>query len=94
MTEFKEEILNNWQSIVELLAEVLDVSCVAITEHDNKYLKIVKTNKSDKNPFKDNMMPEMAGLYCESVIKSRKLLQIPNVKKIITGRTTHLRTMA
>lgn len=81
MTEFKEEILNNWQSIVELLAEVLDVSCVAITEHDNKYLKIVKTNKSDKNPFKDNMMPEMAGLYCESVIKSRKLLQIPNVKK-------------
>jgi diguanylate cyclase (GGDEF)-like protein/PAS domain S-box-containing protein len=81
MTEFKEEILNNWQSIVELLAEVLDVTCVAITEHDNKYLKIVKTNKSDKNPFKDNMMPEMAGLYCESVIKSRKLLQIPNVKK-------------
>ncbi len=81
MTEFKEEILNNWQSIVELLAKVLDVTCVAITEHDNKYLKIIKTNKSDKNPFKDNMMPEMAGLYCESVIKSRKLLQIPNVKK-------------
>jgi diguanylate cyclase (GGDEF)-like protein/PAS domain S-box-containing protein len=81
MTELKEEILNNWQNIVELLAKVLDVSCVAITEHDNKYLKIVKTNKSDENPFKDDMMPEMAGLYCASVINSKRQMQIPNIKK-------------
>lgn len=81
MTELKEEILNNWQNIVELLAKVLDVSCVAITEHDNKYLKIVKTNKSDTNPFKDDMMPEMAGLYCASVIRNRRLMQLPNIKK-------------
>jgi diguanylate cyclase (GGDEF)-like protein/PAS domain S-box-containing protein len=81
MTELKAEILNNWQNIVELLAKVLDVSCVAITEHDNKYLKIVKTNKSEYNPFKDDMMPELAGLYCSSVISSRRLMQIPNIKK-------------
>jgi diguanylate cyclase (GGDEF)-like protein/PAS domain S-box-containing protein len=81
MTDLKEEILSNWQNIVELLAKVLDVSCVAITEHDHTYLKIVKTNQSEKNPFKDGMTPEMVGLYCASVIKSRQLMQIPNIKK-------------
>jgi len=77
------ETLNEWQSILELLCQLINVPTALIMKLEDKYIKVLASSKTEGNPYKigDKEVFENSGLYCETVIKTKKPLLIPNALK-------------
>ncbi len=79
--EVAGEIVNKWQTIVDILAELLGVSDALITRIDLPYLEVFKASQNKENIFKEGDRVELAGYFCGDVIKSKKDLLINNAIK-------------
>ncbi|MDX9973215.1 MAG: PAS domain S-box protein, partial [FCB group bacterium] len=73
------EIVAKWQSIVELLAEILGVPAglvVRFWKHDGE---IIAANANTENPFKQGHKEQRSPrIYCETVIGTRHPLHVQN----------------
>ncbi len=76
-----DEIVNTWQSIVNTIAEIINVPSALIMKVDEPYIEVFRSSESSKNPYKAGDMEYLAGLYCERVIKTRNKLLVPNALK-------------
>jgi transcriptional regulator with GAF, ATPase, and Fis domain len=76
-------IIQNWQEIVNILAEMISVPASLIMRLDDPYIEVFVSSVSDKNPYHLGNKEKVhgSGLYCETVIKTREKLLIPNALK-------------
>lgn len=81
--EIPQSTLENWQSIADILAEIIGIPAALIMRLVDEDIEVFVASRSDGNPYHpgDSEHFEGSGLYCEQVIKSRDKLLVPNALK-------------
>jgi signal transduction histidine kinase len=79
--ELTDEILNKWQNIVDLMARIMNVPVALIMRVDYPQIEVFKASSNPKNPYEPGDQEHLAGLYCETVIKTQSKLLVPNALK-------------
>jgi len=73
------EITHKWQEVVDLLAEIMHVPSALIMRVDSPNIKVFVSSESKGNPYEpDELAPLNTGLYCETVMKTRQPLLVPD----------------
>jgi len=75
-----EDVLKEWQSLLDGTAEILGVPAGLITRVDGKEIEILLSSESEGNPYTaayTTHYPD-SGWYCERTLKSKRLNLIPN----------------
>ena len=73
-----EEIHKNWQNIVNIMSEIIDIPAALITKTDPPEIEVLLSSGSDNNPFKAGDRANLTGSYCEEVLKSKDRLLVSN----------------
>lgn len=78
--DYTQDILQDWQNILDLIAELINVPAALIMKLDNGMLEVYISSHSEGNPYKTGEKEVMAnsGLYCETVINTNSFLKVPN----------------
>lgn len=78
--QLTEDVLNEWQKMLDETAEIFDVPAGLITRLDGEQIEIFLTSESAGNPFSSGMEAPYpnSGWYCEKTLKSRGLNLIPD----------------
>jgi len=73
------QITEKWQEIIDLLAEVLHVPSALIMKVEPPDIRVFVRSESKGNPYeRDERASLNTGLYCETVMKTRQLLLVPD----------------
>ena len=73
------QIIQKWQEVVDLLAEILRVPSALIMKVEPPSIKVFVRSETAGNPYETGEVASLnTGLYCETVMKTRKLLLVPN----------------
>jgi len=78
-----EDVLKEWQSLLDETAEILCVPAGLITRVDGNEIEILLSSKTEGNPYPaayTSQYPD-SGWYCENTLKSKGLNLIPNALK-------------
>ncbi len=78
-----EDVLKEWQNMLNETAEILGVPAGLITRVDGKEIEILLSSETEGNPYpagSTSQYPD-SGWYCEHTLKSRELNLIPNALK-------------
>ena len=75
------QIVEIWQKIVDVIADLLSVPSVMINRLEPPELEIFRSNISPSNPFPSGTRMQMAGVYCETAAKGRQRVQIEDARK-------------
>ncbi|MBR0777049.1 GAF domain-containing protein [Bradyrhizobium diazoefficiens] len=79
IAQIPAEITEKWQEIIDLLAEVLHVPSALIMKVEPPNIRVFVCSDSEGNPYeRDELACLNTGLYCETVMKSRQLLLVPD----------------
>ncbi len=80
MQILSDELLNEWQSIIDVIAKILNVPSALIMKLNKENIEVFLSSDSTGNPYKVGSQEhfENSGLYCETVINTNKMLMIPN----------------
>jgi hypothetical protein len=71
--------IQKWQDIIDLLAEILHVPSALVMKVDPPTIKVFVSSESKGNPYeRDELACLNTGLYCETVMKTRALLLVPD----------------
>jgi len=75
-----EDILKEWQSLIDMTAEILGVPAGLITRVDGSEIEIFLSSDTEGNPYHAEYVTHYpdSGWYCERTLKSRRLNLIPN----------------
>jgi hypothetical protein len=75
-----DNVLKEWQSMLNVAAEFFDVPAGLITRVDGKEIAILLSSESKLNPYTAGYTTQYpdSGWYCERTLKSNDLLLIPN----------------
>ncbi len=78
--EVPEPTLENWQRIVDILAEIVKIPAALIMRLVEEDIEVFVASNSAGNPYHpgDKEHFEDSGLYCERVINTRDRLLVPN----------------
>ena len=75
----QKNIIEKWQNSIDLIAEMLDVPATLIMKVETTEIIVFLSSKSEGNPYKEGEKASLGtGLYCETVIKERSELLVPN----------------
>ena len=75
-----EDVLKEWQNLLDETAEILGVPAGLITRVDANEIEILLSSETEGNPYPaayTSQYPD-SGWYCEHTLKSRGLNLIPN----------------
>jgi len=73
------EIVQKWQEIVNIIAEMVHVPSALIMKVEPPNIKVFVSSESNGNPYeRDELAPLNTGLYCETVMKTRQSLVVPD----------------
>ena len=73
------ETIGKWQEIVDLLAEIIRVPSALIMRVEPPNITVLISSESRGNPYEpDELAPLNTGLYCETVMKTRQPLLVPD----------------
>lgn len=75
-----QNILDVWQKMLDVIAEILGVSAGVITRLDGNSFEVFLTSKTDNNPYIAGYTSQFpnSGWYCEHTLKKRGLNHIQN----------------
>lgn len=78
--KIRESLLKQWQSMLDVLAEFMDVPVALIMHLQRDALSVYVKNNSPLNPYSvgDSEKCTGSGLYCEHVIHHNSRLFVPN----------------
>ncbi len=78
--EISEDALNQWQSIVDIIAELIGIPSALIMRLVESDIEVFISSQSAGNPYHPGKHEHFlgSGLYCETVINSNDKLLIPN----------------
>src|SRR4051812_48965892 len=73
------QVTQKWQEIVDLVAEVCHVPSALIMKVEPPNIQVFVRSESEGNPYERNELACLnTGLYCETVMKTRRLLMVPD----------------
>src|ERR1700688_2414763 len=73
------EIVGKWQGIVDLLAEIMNVPSALVMKVEPPNIAVFVSSESKGNPYeRDDVSSLNTGLYCETVMKTRQPLLVPD----------------
>src|SRR5215510_14543695 len=73
------EIVQKWQEIVDLLAEIMRVPSALVMRVEPPNIKVFVSSQSTGNPYEPDEVASLnTGLYCETVMKTRQPLLVPD----------------
>ena len=76
------ETLRKWQGIVNLLAEIMHVPSALIMKVEPPNIRVFVSSESNGNPYeRDEVAYLDAGFYCETVMKTRQPLLVPDARQ-------------
>jgi len=68
-----------WQKTVDLMAHIFDVPAGLIMRVLPTEIEVFISSHTNHNPYEvDEKAPLNTGLYCETVMAKREMLQVPN----------------
>lgn len=73
-----ENIMKNWQRIVNLVAKLFEVPVALIMRVHSTYIEVFKASENPGNPYEIGEKSELAGLYCNKVMQDKKMLLVSN----------------
>ncbi|MGM0597611.1 MAG: GAF domain-containing protein [Myxococcota bacterium] len=75
-----ENVQQNWQKIIDLLAKLSKVPAALIMRLNPPEIEVFIASSNSDNPYHpgDSEHFDNSGLYCETVIKTRKKLLVPD----------------
>ena len=77
--EVSSQIVQKWQEIVNLLAEIVHVPSAVVMKVEPPNIRVLVSSESSGNPYKrDELVSLDCGLYCETVMKTRQPLLVPD----------------
>ena len=78
-----EDIIDKWQNVINLMTNLISVPVGLIMKVDSPYIEVFRSSETKNNPYKvgDREYLIDSGLYCETVIKSKEKLLVPNALK-------------
>jgi GAF domain-containing protein len=73
-------LLGKWQHVVDIVAEQLSVPAGLIMRCQGDEIEVLVASASPGNPYHSGEKEPLpgSGLYCETVIKTRQMLLVPN----------------
>jgi hypothetical protein len=76
------EILDQWQNMLNLAADLLEVPAGLITRIDGAEIEVFLSSNSQGNPYNTRMKTQYpeSGFYCEWVAMNRNSLSIPDAR--------------
>ncbi len=75
-TQIPNHLMEKWQHIVDLLADVLAVPSAIITRVYPPEIEVVRSARHSQNPYKSGDRVLMARHYCEAVVANNEKLQV------------------
>ncbi len=78
LKEIKKSFEESWERIVDILGEVFNTEVALINNVEGLELEILKTKHSKGNPFVENRIYELTNVYCDKVVKRKKMIEINN----------------
>ena len=75
-----DETIGQWQGIVDLMAQLMDVPAAIITRAEPPLIEVFRASSNPANPYHAGLSAEMDGHYCERVICSAKGLRIVDAR--------------
>jgi PAS domain S-box-containing protein len=73
------EIVRKWQEIVDLTAEIMHIPAALIMRVEPPNIKVFVSSETQGNPYEQDEVACLdTGLYCESVMKTRQPLLVPD----------------
>src|SRR5271156_4385017 len=73
------EVVRKWQEIVDVIAEIIHVPSALVMKVEPPNIKVFVSSESNGNPYEsDELAPLNTGLYCETVMKTRQSLLVPD----------------
>lgn len=79
--DLSSDVLDSWQEIVELMAELLEAPSAIITAVQPPQIEVFRSSSNPDNPYAAGTVVEMSGHYCEEVIRTRRALEIPDARQ-------------
>lgn len=77
--EIPTSYFEKWQKTVNLMAHIFDVPAGLIMRILPPEIEVFISSHTDNNPYEENEKAKLnTGLYCETVMAKRDLLQVPN----------------
>lgn len=78
--EIPADILENWQEIANILAEIVKIPAALIMRYVDPYIEVFISSDSEGNPYHPGEREVLfgSGLYCETVIKTQDKLLVPD----------------
>lgn len=75
-----DELVQSWNKTLAVLALIAEVPVALVMKIENNIISVFSKNDNQANPYEigDSEELEDSGLYCEHVVKTQKLLNIPN----------------
>jgi len=78
-TPVPREIVGKWQEIVNLTAEIMHVPSALIMRVEPPNIKVFVSSETKGNPYEQDEVASLdTGLYCETVMKTRQPLLVPD----------------
>jgi GAF domain-containing protein len=80
MPELTDAELGKWQNVVDIMAELLAVPAGLIMRCQGDEIEVLVASASPGNPYHPGEKEYLpgSGLYCETVIKTRRMLMVSN----------------
>ena len=80
--EIGDELINRWQNILDLTAEILNIPAALIMQITKTHMTVFLKSQNPENPYPEKGKDELGhGLYCETVIGTDKPFLIENALK-------------
>lgn len=78
-----KETYKSWQEITDILAELLRIPAALVMQYTDPEIQVFASSSSKGNPYTpgDKEVLLGSGLYCERVIKTQKVLKVPDALK-------------
>ncbi|WP_158119634.1 sensor domain-containing phosphodiesterase [Vibrio metoecus] len=72
-------MLDSWQEIVDLIAEITQCPASLIMRIHESEIEVFTSSRTAGNPYPPKARDSLGhGLYCETVIKEKRMLDVPN----------------
>lgn len=73
------DFAHKWQQVLDVLARIIAIPAALIMRVEPPQIKVFLASHSDSNPYEEEeAAPLCTGLYCETVMATRKHLIVPN----------------
>jgi len=77
-----ENILSSWQKLLNLISEIFEVPAALIMRVHAYEIEVFLASQTEINPYNSGSKEHLdSGLYCETVMDTKKMLHIANALK-------------